>query len=146
MTGIALAAVLQVALAVSDTPYQQALRKSSESGRPVLVLISASWCGPCQMVKHHVLPVLKERGWLDKVEFVLLDYDQDRRDVAHVMTGRTVPELNIVWRTPQGWRRDTLSGGHRLQNVEHFIKTHLAEPATYEVKTTHSTAALADKK
>jgi thioredoxin-related protein len=83
MTGITLAALLQVSLAVSDTPaaptaltYSQAYKKSAESGKPMLVLIGADWCHYCKIVQRDVMPVLKERGLLEKVEYAYLDYDR----------------------------------------------------------------------
>src|SRR5262245_11496530 len=69
MTSLALAALLQVSLAVSDTPYEQALKKSEASGRPVLILIGADWCPYCKIVERDVLPKLKAQGLMDKVEY-----------------------------------------------------------------------------
>ncbi len=132
MTGIALAALLQVSLAVSDTPttttlYEQAVKRSIESGRPVLVLIGADWCHYCKVVQRDVLPVLKERGMMEKVEYVYLDYDRDRDLVSRTQRGEIIPEMVMFRKTAEGWKRSDLSGGYKIEEVEGFIKATLKE-------------------
>ena len=135
MSAIALSALLQVSLAVSDSPYEQAVKKSAESGRPMLVLIGAEWCHYCKIVERDVMPVLKERGWLDKVEFVYLDYDRDRRFVARALRGEIIPEMVMYRKTPDGWKRSDLSGSYKVEEIEAFIKANLeAAEADREVK------------
>jgi len=81
-----LAAVLSVSPAAPSpqSEYAAAYQAAIRSGRPLVVLIGASWCGPCQQVKP-LYPALRQRG-----AFVHLDMDRDLEakdmDVAKLPT------------------------------------------------------------
>ena len=75
MTSILLAAVVQTAIlatgvdaapAAKET-YAEAQRTTTETGKPMVVMVSTDWCPPCQMMKKTVLPRVRERGLLRKV-------------------------------------------------------------------------------
>lgn len=141
MTGITLAALLQVSLAVTDmpkatsapvaTPYDQAVKLSAESGKPMLILIGADWCPYCKVVERDVLPVLKERGLMEKVIYVYLDYDRDRQLVSKTLRGEIIPEMIMFRKTEGGWKRSDISGSYKVAEIEPFIKSNLkdVEPA-----------------
>jgi thiol-disulfide isomerase/thioredoxin len=136
MTGITLAALLQVSLAVADmpkatsapvaTPYDQAM-KSAESGKPILILIGADWCPYCKVVQRDVLPVLQERGLMEKVIYVYLDYDRDRQLVGKTLRGEIIPEMIMFRKTEGGWKRSDISGSYKVAEIEPFIKANLKE-------------------
>jgi thioredoxin-like negative regulator of GroEL len=127
MTGIALAALLQLTVAVSDSPYQEAVKRSMASGKPVLILVGAEWCHYCKIVERDVLPVLKKRGIMDQVEYVYLDYDRDRRLVAATLRGEIVPEMVMFRKTESGWKRGDISGAYKIEDVEPFVTGFLKE-------------------
>jgi thiol-disulfide isomerase/thioredoxin len=64
-------------VAFDHTRYQDALKAAHESGRPLVMKVGASWCGPCQAMKRGafadpaVQKMLADRG-------VFLDVENDR--------------------------------------------------------------------
>jgi thioredoxin-like negative regulator of GroEL len=135
MTSMLLAAVAHVALTLAgaDTldadlqSYAEAHRVTTETGKPMVVMVSTDWCQPCQVMKKSILPRVRERGLLRKVAFAVVNPDRDR-DLAQRLTGGgPIPQLVMFRRTADGWQRQKLVGGQSVEAVEHFISEGLAQ-------------------
>jgi thioredoxin-related protein len=134
MTAIAFstfAVMLKASLTMSASgpSYTEGLKMAAETGKPMLVLVGADWCKYCNVVKDEVLPKLQKSGLMDKVVFVYLDYDQDRRLVGKLMRGEIIPEMMLFRKTDEGWKSSYLSGSYKLEEIEAFIKSALPAPA-----------------
>jgi thiol-disulfide isomerase/thioredoxin len=135
MVSILLATIVQTAImatGVEAAPdgvetYANAHRMTTETGKPMVVMVSTDWCAPCQMMKKTVLPRVREHGLLKKVAFALVNPDHDR-DLAKKLTGGgPIPQLVMFRRKGDGWVRQKLVGGQSVESVEKFIKEGLAE-------------------
>jgi len=77
--------------------YAAARDAAIRSGRPLLVLVGATWCGPCQKAKAFG-PALRLRGVV-----VALDIDRDAEAAAYHV--KSVPALIVHERTAAGgWK------------------------------------------
>ena len=91
-------------LALMDWPkYEEALAKADKSNKPLIVVVSASWCGPCKVQKATITGM--EKSELKDTVITVVDVDE-RPDLAKsLMDGSTVPQVVMFDRSGQGWKR-----------------------------------------
>jgi thiol-disulfide isomerase/thioredoxin len=130
MTLTLCAALMQTVLFASPTDngenYADARRQLTETGRPMVVMVSTDWCGPCQSMKRNVLPKLRERGLFKKVAFAQVNADRESDLAKEITGGGPIPQLVLYRKTDHGWFRRKLIGGQSVEKVEQFIKEELA--------------------
>ena len=64
------------------TSYRKALSESKETGKPAIVIFSASWCPPCQTMKKEVYPSAAVQPLHDKFVWAYLDADDSSNKKA----------------------------------------------------------------
>ena len=75
--------------------------------RSLVVMFTASWCGPCKMIKPMMERVSKEKAYKDYT-FVMLDIDQgDNMTISDQMRVDAVPTIfyvrsGVIERTTDG--------------------------------------------
>ena len=130
MTSILLAAVVQTAVLatgveatpVSSETYTEARRIVTETGKPLVVMVGADWCSPCQTMKKTVMPRVREGGLLRKVAFALVNPDREHELAEKLTGGGPIPQLVMFRKKGNNWVRKKLVGGQSVEAVERFIK------------------------
>ncbi len=113
MANLALIAIIQTSiLAVPGQNFPEAYRRSLDTGKPLVILVGASWCGPCMVMKNSVLPDVTKAGGLKGVEFAYVDMDRQPKLAARLTRGGAIPQLIRYEKTKKGWKRDLLVGAH----------------------------------
>lgn len=95
-----------------QSSYAVAYRRATDKGRPLAVLLTASWCPPCQRFKKTALPKLKQDGVFDCVSLAVVDIDQNPNIASKVANGkRGVPLFVIFYRLEESstWQRKTVT-------------------------------------
>lgn len=85
LAGFALCAILNAAaFAASRTPFDPgAFQAARESGKPVVLQVTATWCGPCQRLKQAMSDLLGKPDFKDLVIFEA-DYDADQDELRRI--------------------------------------------------------------
>lgn len=103
-----------------DAAYQQAFTNK----KPLLVMLTATWCGPCQKYKSEVLEPMDKANEFDGFVFVKLDYDQNKDVSERIMaqTGnRRLPQLVTYVFDGEKWKRDQLFERKPIEEVRQLI-------------------------
>jgi thioredoxin-related protein len=105
---VALALVATIALpaTAADFPkgspkfeksYRSAIAESKKTGKPVIAIFSAAWCGPCQQMKKNVYPSAEVQPLHDKFVWVYLDTDEsDNEKVAKEFKVSGIPHIEFL--------------------------------------------------
>ena len=59
------------------TSYAAASAEAKKTGKPMVVVLSATWCAPCQVNKKKVYPSEEVKPFHDKFVWAYLDADKD---------------------------------------------------------------------
>lgn len=72
------------------------IREGADSGKPVLALVTADWCPPCQMLKRETLTDPAVAAWIDEhMIAVYIDSDANPEDAAKLGV-RSLPTTMLL--------------------------------------------------
>ncbi len=100
------AAALALPILAGDFPkgspkFEHSLKSATaaaaKSGKPIVVVFSASWCGPCQVMKKDVYPSADVAALHDKFEWAYLDVDEEKNEKASKEFGVSgIPHIQFL--------------------------------------------------
>ena len=96
------------------TEKKQTFSELINGDTPVLVDFTATWCGPCKMMK----PVLDElhQKMGDSVRIIKIDIDNSPAAAAHFSV-QSVPTLILFQKGKILWRQSGVVPANHLQNI-----------------------------
>ena len=104
------------------TDYPSALAAAKKSGKPLLVVFSASWCGPCQANKRDVYPSEQIQPFHDQFVWVYLDTDvKSNSAVAKSFGVSGIPHIQFV--SAKGEAIDKQVGGTNPRNFARKLRS-----------------------
>jgi len=103
--------------------YAEAYKQTAETGKPLLILVGASWCPACQSMKTSIMPTVAAQGGLDNVAFAYVNTDQQNDLAGKLMEGNLIPQLVKFEKTGDGWKQTRLVGAQSVSAVVSFVGT-----------------------
>ena len=110
-----------IALTLTPTvheSYQEALAASQKDGKTLVVVISASWCGPCQKLHRDIL---RDPSSTRGVHLVFVDYQSDI--AKKLKTTGSVPEIIKYKKVGDKWEKEVKTGYQNLTLFKRWIKS-----------------------
>ena len=107
--------------------YTAAYKVATETGKPLLVMVSTEWCAPCQIMKKKILPRIREWFMFPRVAYCRVNPDDDSELAEQITGGGPIPQLVLFRKTKDGWLRQKLIGGQSVESVEEFIEDGIKE-------------------
>jgi thiol:disulfide interchange protein len=123
MVGITLAVLLEASKITHGwQDYTAAYREMERTGRPMVVLVTAEWCAPCQQLKHDVLPNPQIKDLLENFSCAMVDLDADPSLAQKLSGAAGVPFMAVYVPDGDGWQRRTIRGYQSVESLARFIQ------------------------
>lgn len=105
------------------TSYDAAMSQARTTGKPVILIFSAHWCGPCRMMKEEVYPSAAVSPFWNKFVWAYLDVDQSANQLAAQKFGvRGIPAIFVVG--PDGKQRASQAGSRPPAEFAAWLSGH----------------------
>ncbi len=135
----ALVIITVTGLAVDDpTDYKTAYNNAQKGDKPLLVLVTAKWCPPCQVMKSTTIPTLMQKQAFKDFHYATVDLDAEEALARQLIGHRGVPQIILYEKHNDKWVRRYLRGIQTPETVEAFVaqalvpRTASAQPALAE--------------
>ena len=107
--------------------YAAAYQDMQDNGKPLVVLVGASWCPACQSMKTSTMPGVASQGGLSNVAFAHVNVDAQHDLAGQLLEGNMIPQLVMYEKTSDGWKLSRLIGAQSVDAVRDFIRPAVAQ-------------------
>ena len=120
---LVIAAIAAPALSSAQEPldYKTAYSNAQAGDKPLLVLVTATWCPPCQQMKQTTIPELMNKEAFKGFHYSTVDLDEEETLARQLIGQRGVPQLIMFEKQDGKWVRRYLRGAQTAQTVEAFV-------------------------
>ena len=123
MVGITLLVLLETSkISHGWQYYTAAYREMERTGRPMVVLVTAEWCGPCRQLESNVLPDPQIKGLLSDYACTMVDLDHEPSLAQKLGGGEGVPFMAVYVPDGDGWKRRTIRGYQSVEALAQFLQ------------------------
>jgi thioredoxin-like negative regulator of GroEL len=111
--------------------YAEAFAEAQLQQRPLVVVVTATWCPPCQVLKTKVLRPLEAKRGFEDVILAYVDMDQEPALAKQLVGQQGIPQVIVFEKNADKWAKRNLSGFQELTTVQEFIRPRfsVADPA-----------------
>ena len=105
----------------SPSDYTTAFEKAQAGDKPLLVLVTATWCPPCQVMKNTTIPQLMQKQAFKDCHWASVDFDAEHEIAMQLTEGKGVPQLIMFEKRDGHWVRRRIAGYKDANTVEAFV-------------------------
>lgn len=112
--------------------YKAAFARAQKSNRPLVVIVTATWCAPCQVMKNHTIKKVMAKDGFEDVILAFVDVDQEPALAKNLTKGKGIPHVVVFEKEERKWKRRTLFGVQTVDTLQAFIKPRFDEKQASE--------------
>lgn len=112
---------VKTAKASQPKTYKEAYHDAQNGDKPLLVLVTADWCPPCQQMKRTTIPQLMQKDAFKDFHYATVDFDQETSLARQLIGDRGLPQIIMFEQQDGQWVRRYLKGIQNLKTVEAFF-------------------------
>ena len=106
-----------------DRTYASAFGEAQATNRPMVVIVTATWCAPCQVLKKQVLTPLEAEKGFQNVVLAYVNMDKEPALAKQLVGNQGIPQVIVFEKNSQKkWVRRNLTGYQELATVRDFIR------------------------
>ena len=121
--------------------YREAYQDAQDGDKPLLVLVTATWCPPCQVMKQTTIPELMRKESFKDFHYATVDLDQEKELAKQLIGSRGLPQLIMFEQEGGKWVRRYLRGIQSVETVEAFV----AQASIFRTADAHLSDVVIDK-
>ena len=101
----------------------------SDLSKPTLVMLTATWCGPCKYMKENIMKLPEVRQCLDSLNVLIIDVDVEGKYLKDKFSdvGYTGASPYFALLDPQGNYTDHITGRKDEEKFLTFIRKSLSK-------------------
>ncbi len=103
------------------TDYATGYRLAQKGDKPLLVLVTATWCAPCQNLKNTTIKEMLAADGFADFYFAMVDLDKDATIAQKLTEGRPVPQFIIFEKKGNDWKRRYSVGYLGVTDLQAFL-------------------------
>lgn len=101
--------------------YYKTLSESKTDQKPIILIFTASWCGPCQYMKKQVYPSAEVSSLADRFHWLMLDVDDSsNQGLAQKYGVRGIPHIQVIDKFEK--RKGLIVGGRSPSDFAAFLQ------------------------
>jgi thioredoxin-like negative regulator of GroEL len=112
-----------------DRSYASAFAEAQAAQRPLVVVVTATWCPPCQVLKNKVIQPMEAKHGFDNVILAYVDMDKEPALAKQLIGTQGIPQMIVFEKNQEKWVKRHLNGFQELETVKEFIKPRFSPDA-----------------
>lgn len=122
---------LLLAVVFTWPTFSEAKIQYTNNKKPYLVVLTATWCAPCQTYKNLIVKPMYLNGELKDVNLAVIDVDKARQDkelkqvvefIVKDINNFSIPQTALIYKTDSGWKIRSQKGMLSKQQLLKLIE------------------------